>query len=103
MSPVANCVGSTLGIAKPRRHATCAIDFAFRARICPGPNCPSLTMVPLVRAAALTNYLEVANGLGFNPSEALRRAGLNQAMLKDPEQRIPTDAVVTLLEESAAA
>jgi len=60
-------------------------------------------MVPLVRAAALTNYLEVANGLGFNPSEALRRAGLNQAMLKDPEQRIPTDAAVTLLEESAAA
>jgi len=60
-------------------------------------------MVPLVRAAALTNYLEVSNSLGFNACEALRRAGLNQAMLKDPEQRIPTDAAVALLEESAAA
>ncbi|WP_353506097.1 AraC family transcriptional regulator [Variovorax sp. J22P240] len=64
---------------------------------------PRPTMVPLVRAAALTNYLEVTNSLGFNPTEALRRAGLSQAMLKDPEQRIPTDAAVALLEESAAS
>ncbi|WP_213959920.1 AraC family transcriptional regulator [Variovorax sp. dw_954] len=59
-------------------------------------------MVPLVRAAALTNFLEVAESLGFNPREALRHAGLSQSLLKDPEQRISTDAVVALLEEAAA-
>jgi AraC-like DNA-binding protein len=59
-------------------------------------------MVPLVRAAALTNFLEVAESLGFNPTEALRHAGLNKNLLKDPEQRIATDAVVALLEEAAA-
>lgn len=59
-------------------------------------------MNPMVRAAALTNYLEVARSLGFDPRGALRRVGLNQAMLKDPERRIPTDAAVALLEESAA-
>src|SRR4051794_26757848 len=68
-----------------------------------GLDCPLQTMVPLVRAAALTNYLEVASNLGFNACELLRRAGLHQAMLMDPEQRIPTDAAVALLEESAAA
>ncbi|MDM0116981.1 AraC family transcriptional regulator [Variovorax sp. J22R133] len=58
-------------------------------------------MAPLVRAAALTNFMEVAESLGFNPREALRHAGLNHNLLKDPEQRISTDAVVALLEESA--
>ena len=83
--------------------STARKHFAFRARICRGAISPSHAMVPLVRAAALTNYLEVANSLGFNACEALRRAGLNQAMLQDPEQRIPTDAAVALLEESASA
>lgn len=60
-------------------------------------------MIPLVRSAVLTNFFEVANSLGFNPREALQRAGLNQAMLMDPEQRIPTDAAVALLEDAAQA
>ena len=66
-----------------------------------GPNRP-IHMNPLIRAASLTNFLEVARSLGFNPRGALGRVGLSQSMLKDPERRIPVDAVVTLLEEAAA-
>ncbi|WP_256735003.1 AraC family transcriptional regulator [Variovorax sp. dw_954] len=60
------------------------------------------TMGPRVRAAALTHFPEVAESLGFDPREALRHAGLNLNLLKHPEQRISTDAVVALLEASAA-
>ncbi|GAB2482163.1 AraC family transcriptional regulator [Comamonas humi] len=55
----------------------------------------------LVRAAALTNFFEVAQALGYNPQAALRQAGLTPAMLADPEQRIPAKAAVGLLEEAA--
>ena len=60
-------------------------------------------MITLVRSAVLTNFFEVADNLGFNPGDALRRVGLSRAMLMDPEQRIPSDAAVALLEESARA
>jgi AraC-like DNA-binding protein len=59
-------------------------------------------MNPLIRAAALTNFLEVARSLGYNPTGALRRAGLSASMLNDPEHRIPVNAVMTLLEDAAA-
>ncbi|WP_229721950.1 AraC family transcriptional regulator [Marinobacterium nitratireducens] len=49
----------------------------------------------------LTNYIEVAQHLGLNPHEMLRRVGLSKALIEQPEQRIPTVAAVTLLEESA--
>jgi len=58
-------------------------------------------MITLVRSAVLTNFFEVANSLGYQPREALSRVGLSQAMLTDPEQRIPSDAAVALLEEAA--
>lgn len=58
-------------------------------------------MEPLVRAAALTNYLDVASHLRFNPQPLLRKARLSRALLADPEQRLPLRAVVELLEESA--
>ncbi|MDF3935698.1 AraC family transcriptional regulator [Pseudomonas citronellolis] len=57
----------------------------------------------MVRVAALTNYLEVARHLGLNPQLQLSQVGLSQAMLDNPEQRIPTAAAVRLLEDSARA
>lgn len=58
-------------------------------------------MIPLVRAAVLTHFFEVANGLEFSPRKALQQAGLTEAMLRDPELRIPSDAAVALLEYAA--
>jgi AraC-like DNA-binding protein len=55
----------------------------------------------LVRAAVLTAYFDVARELNFNPTPALRRAGLRRAMLRDPDQRIPANAALDLLESSA--
>jgi AraC-like DNA-binding protein len=60
-------------------------------------------MTLMVRAAALTNYFEIAQQLGLNPLPLLSDAGLSQAMLANPDHRIPACAVVTLLEESASA
>ena len=60
-------------------------------------------MKRMVRAAALTNYFEVAQQFALNPSEMLAQVGLDRAMLADPDSRIPAGAVVTLLEESARA
>ena len=60
-------------------------------------------MKRMVRAAALTNYFEVAQQLALNPSEMLAQVGIDRAMLADADNRIPAGAVVTLLEESARA
>jgi AraC-like DNA-binding protein len=60
-------------------------------------------MKRMVRAAALTNYFEVAQQLALNPSQMLAQAGLDRAMLVDPDNRISAAAVVSLLEESASA
>ncbi|EJM78365.1 MULTISPECIES: AraC family transcriptional regulator [Pseudomonas] len=60
-------------------------------------------MPKLVRAAVLTNYLEVTQYLGFNPRDVLAGVGLSKALLQAPEHRIPIDAAVRLLEDSAAA
>ena len=60
-------------------------------------------MTKLVRAAVLTNYLEVTQYLGFNPRDVMAGVGLSRAQLLAPEQRIPIDAAVRLLEDSALA
>ncbi|WP_338584863.1 AraC family transcriptional regulator [Pseudomonas sp. MAG733B] len=60
-------------------------------------------MPKLVRAAVLTNYLEVTQYLGFNPRDALAAVGLSRTQLLAPEHRIPIDSAVRLLEDSAAA
>ncbi|MBA5689240.1 AraC family transcriptional regulator [Rugamonas apoptosis] len=60
-------------------------------------------MPTLVRAAVLTNYLEVAQHLGLNPQTELAKVGLNRKMLQDPEQPIPISSAVQLLENSAAS
>jgi AraC-like DNA-binding protein len=58
-------------------------------------------MAFLVRAAALTNYTEVARHLGLDPARLLGRHGLSLRLIADPEQRVPLQGVVALLEESA--
>jgi len=58
-------------------------------------------MSPLVRAATLTNFFEVSKNLGFNPQTLLREFGLSRALLADPEQRIPADSAVKLLEQAS--
>jgi len=60
-------------------------------------------MTRMVRAAALTNYFEVAHELHLNPRAVLAEAGLTRAMLEDPDRRIPANAAVSLLEKSARA
>ncbi|MCJ8157771.1 AraC family transcriptional regulator [Sphingomonas sp. LaA6.9] len=60
-------------------------------------------MPALVRAAALTNYFPVARHFGLDTTRLLRQVGLPRSLLANPEQMIPAPAVVTLLEQSAAA
>lgn len=55
-----------------------------------------------VRAAALTNYNDVARFLGLDPEGMLREFGIEPAVLEDPEQPLPVLAVTRLLEASAA-
>ena len=57
----------------------------------------------LVRAASLTRYFEVAEGLCLATVPLLREAGLTRAMLINPEQMLPARAVIRLLERSAEA
>jgi AraC-like DNA-binding protein len=58
-------------------------------------------LITYVRAAALTNYFEVAQQLGLDPEPLLSDVGLSRAMLADIEQRIDATKVIRLLEESA--
>ncbi len=60
-------------------------------------------MQPRVRAAALTDYVEVARFVGLDPFEMLRRAGIDPADLADPDKMIPRNASAQLLDDSAAA
>lgn len=58
-------------------------------------------MVALTRAGVLTNYVEIAQHLGINPHRMLQSVGLSESLIREPEQRIPSVAAITLLEESA--
>lgn len=58
-------------------------------------------MSELVRAAALTNYAEIARSVGLDPYQMIRSAGLSQACLVEPDLRIPAKTVQRLLEDSA--
>jgi len=60
-------------------------------------------MVTLVRAAVLTNYLEVAAHLGLDVAAELRAVGLSRSSLQDSDQPIPVLPAVLLLENGAAA
>jgi AraC-like DNA-binding protein len=60
-------------------------------------------MSNLVRSASLTNYPEVARAVGLDPLALLAEVGLSPASLRDPDMRIPSQAVQDLLERSANA
>ncbi len=59
-------------------------------------------MPRLVRAAALTNYVQVAQAAGLDPWHMVREAGLSRACLDNPDLKIPIDLATDLLEESAS-
>lgn len=58
-------------------------------------------MAQMVRAASLGGYLECMAALGADPVPLLREQGLTRNQLANPEQPIPAQAVVRLLERSA--
>jgi AraC-like DNA-binding protein len=58
-------------------------------------------MVTHVRAAALSNFAEVARQVGLDPRPLLREAGLDLMVLEDPDRRVSAAAVVSLLESAA--
>ena len=58
-------------------------------------------IIGLVRSASLTNYAEVARKVGLDPHRMLAEFGLPARCLREPEIKIPIDAVRSLLEASA--
>ena len=60
-------------------------------------------MTTMVRAATLTHFFEVARECDLNPLAQLRQVGLSRTLLEDPDQRIPVESVVRLLELAAKA
>jgi AraC-like DNA-binding protein len=60
-------------------------------------------MTDLIRSAALTHYAEVAQSVGLNPAEMLRKVGLPQTTLKGADLGIAVSGARQLLEVSAAA
>ena len=60
-------------------------------------------MTLLIRAGALTHYLEVCQRLGVDPVPLLADVGLSKAQLQHAEHRLCGEAAVRLLENSAAA
>ncbi len=58
---------------------------------------------PLVRAASLKNYPEVAKSVGLDPNRMMVDAGLSPSVLNEPDLMVPADRVARLLELSAAA
>src|SRR5262245_26420674 len=63
----------------------------------------SVPMFPLVRAASLTHYCEVARTAGLNPLRMLTDAGLSSSVLQDPDLQVPVQRVGHLLVASADA
>jgi len=57
--------------------------------------------VPMLRAASLTNYLEVGRRLGLDAPAMLRRAGFDFDVFDDPDRRIPARETVRLFADSA--
>ncbi len=54
-----------------------------------------------VRAVILTAYKEVAESVGLNGQQMLREFGISDEALAEPENRIPAEALIKLLERSA--
>ncbi|WP_406005155.1 AraC family transcriptional regulator [Streptomyces sp. NBC_00637] len=60
-------------------------------------------MKPLVRNATLSNYVELSQSLGIDPRNLMKRVGLDAAGLAVQDRWISGEAVIQLLELSAAA
>lgn len=60
-------------------------------------------MAELVRVAALTGYFETMGTFGMDPRPLLKEQGLAADLLVNPEQLIPAQAAIRLLERSAQA
>jgi AraC-like DNA-binding protein len=58
-------------------------------------------MTVLIRSASLINYAEVARGAGLDPYRMLSEFGLPPGCLREPEIKVPLDAVRRMLEASA--
>ncbi len=58
-------------------------------------------MRPLTRSASLTNYTAVAQAAGLDPLTMLKEVGLDPSCLKDPDLKVPAEAIGQLLERSA--
>jgi AraC-like DNA-binding protein len=58
-------------------------------------------MGTLIRAAALSNFSDVAQQMGLAPRALLREAGLDPDVLSDPNIRVPVVAVMRLLDAAA--
>lgn len=54
------------------------------------------------RAVMLTNYHEVARFVGLDPLEMLRQAKISPASLEDPENWLPGERILSLIDESAS-
>lgn len=59
-------------------------------------------MPRLVRAAALTNFVEVARSAGLDPWRMVREVGLNADCLLQPDLKIPMESALALVESAAA-
>jgi AraC-like DNA-binding protein len=60
-------------------------------------------MPSLIRSSSLTNFIEVALAAGLDPYRQLRKAGISNSALLDPDLMIPAKSVMQLLEDSAHA
>jgi AraC-like DNA-binding protein len=59
-------------------------------------------MPRLVRSAALSGYVELAQSVGLDPYQMVVAHGLPPACLADPDLKVPMGVVARLLEDSAA-
>ncbi|VVM78309.1 AraC family transcriptional regulator [Pseudomonas fluorescens] len=60
-------------------------------------------MSGLIRSACLTNYAQTARSLNLDPLVQLRLVGLDPRCLQQPDLKIPTEAALRLLDNSAHA
>ena len=58
-------------------------------------------MVPQMRAVSLSPFVDVANRLGVDPYEMMRKAKIRPEALSDPETRISAATVVKLVDDTA--
>ena len=61
-----------------------------------------MPMTKFVRSAALTNFAQVARGVGLDPYKLVEDVGLNATHLMEQDLKIPVPAMCSLLENASA-